>query len=480
MREDDPVSLATVATTTTVANDPREVFGWTMYDWAISAFSTTVATVLLGPYITALARGAVGEDGVVLQFGQFYSVTEKSLFPFAVSASVLLQVFLLPVLGAIADYTNLNKRLMVAFTYVGALATCLLFFIVDDLYLLGALLFVIANLATGAVVVFYNSFLSQITTEDRRDAVSSRGFALGYLGGGLLLAMNLLLVITTPFGLSASEAVRISLLLAGLWWGGFAIITFTRLKNRGATRSLPPGKNLLTISVPELGASFRHLWRLPHTLRYLIAYTFYNDGISTVISLASVFLVHELFIMQGRLEADAQSFIIQLILMVQFVAFFGALIFARIAAFIGTKRAILLSLLLWSGVVVYAYGFLRTTGQAWVMGAMIAFVLGGSQALSRSLFSQMIPAGREAAFFGLYEISERGTSWIGPLIFGVVVGATGSYRQAILSLIVLFVAGIIILTLTNTERAIHEAGNYLPEEAAATVGTAALGVERGA
>jgi UMF1 family MFS transporter len=183
----------------------------------------------------------------------------------------------------------------------------------------------------------------------------------------------------------------------------------------------------------------------------------FNDGIQTVISIASVFLAQELFVAKG-LPVN-ESFLIGLILMVQFVAFFGSLIFERIAGLIGTKRAILLSLVLWTGVVLYAYGFLQTVAQAWVMGGVIAVVLGGSQALSRSLFSRMIPDGREASFFGLYEISERGTSWIGPLIFGYVVGVTNSYRQAILSLIVLFVVGMIVLLFTDTDQAIRDAGS---------------------
>ncbi|PYS41049.1 MAG: MFS transporter, partial [Acidobacteria bacterium] len=145
---------------------------------------------------------------------------------------------------------------------------------------------------------------------------------------------------------------------------------------------------------------------------------------------------------------------------------FGALLFERLAYIINTKNAILVSLLIWSAIVIYGYGFLHTTTQAWVMASVIAIVLGGSQALSRSLFSEMIPAGREASFFGIYEISERGTSWLGPLTFGAVVAVTNSYRQAMLSLIIFFVAGTIILYLTNTTRAIHEAGNLLPEEAA--------------
>ncbi len=446
-------------------NDPREIFGWTMYDWAASTFSTTVAGVLLGPYLTALAQNAVGDNGTVLSLGPLGSVTAKSLWPFCASASVLLQVALLPPLGAIADYTNLKKRLLLVFTYIAVAATCLLFFIQGGLYLLGGLLFIIANVSFGAGVVLYNAFLPEITTEDRRDRVSSRGFALGYLGGGLLLAANLALVLNAGrLGLSGGLAVRLSFLSAGIWWGSFALITFRRLKAREAARALPPGRNVVTVGFAELRATFRQLRRLPHTLRFLVGYLFYNDGIQTVIGQSAVFVTQELFIGRGLSDERARAFVIPLYLMVQFVAFFGALVFARIAALVGTKRAILLSLVLWSGVVIYAFGFLQTTGQALAMGATIALVLGGSQALSRALFSRMIPAGREAAFFGLYETSERGTSWIGPLIFGVVVASTGSYRRAILSLIVLFLVGMVILALTDTDRAVRDAGNALPEE----------------
>jgi UMF1 family MFS transporter len=447
-------------------NDRREIFGWTMYDWAASAFSTTVGGVLLGPYVTTLAQNAVGENGTVLALGPLGAITAKSLWPFTTSASVLLQVFFLPVLGAVADYTNLKKRILFLFTYFAVLATCLLFFVANGLYLLGALLFIVANVSFGGAIVVYNAYLSEITTADQRDKVSSRGFALGYLGGGLLLAANLALVIVQPFGLSSGWAVRLSLLSAGLWWGGFAVITFLNLKVRETARALPPGQNLLTVGFAELRGSFRELGRLPQTLRYLVGYLFYNDGIQTVIGLASVFLTQELFLAKGRSEDEAQSFVILVFLMVQFVAFFGALGFGRLAQRIGAKRAIMVSLVLWTGVVIYAYGFLETTTQAFAMGAMIALVLGGSQALSRSLFSRMIPSGREASFFGIYEITERGTSWIGPLIFGIVVGSTGSYRDAMLSLIVLFGLGLIILALTDTDRAIHEAGNETPAEAA--------------
>ena len=154
--------------------------------------------------------------------------------------------------------------------------------------------------------------------------------------------------------------------------------------------------------------------------------------------------------------------------MVQFVAVFGALLFERLAYVIKTKNAILVSLVLWSGIVIYAYRFLHTVAEAWIMAGLIAIVLGGSQALSRSLFSRMIPAGKEASFFGLYEVSERGTSWMGPLLFSIVIARTGSYRQALLSLIFFFVVGLIVLLFTNTDRAVHEAGNLMPEEVVGT------------
>jgi MFS transporter, UMF1 family len=444
-------------------NDRREIFGWMMYDWANSAFSTTVAGVMLGQYVTRLAQVELGDNGTLFSFGSLGAVTAKSFFPFCISISVFLQVFLLPILGSIADYSNLKKRLLALFCYLGVAATCLMFAVTGSLYIAGGLLFIIANLSFGAALVFYNAFLPEITTEDERDKVSSRGFALGYLGGGLLLALNLLLVQFAPaLGISTGMAVRLSLLSAGIWWGAFALITFARLKTRQAERSLPPGKTYLTIGFSQLASTFRELARLRQTLRYLVGYLFFNDGIQTVISMAGVFLAQELFVSRGQ-EVN-ESFLIGIFLLVQFLAFFGALLFERIANALGTKRAIMLSLAIWAGIVIYAYGFLHTTTQAWSMAAMIAIVLGGSQALSRSLFSRMIPEGREASFFGLYEISERGTSWLGPLVFGAVVGATNSYRQAILSLIVFFVVGLIILSLTDTDKAIHDAGNVLPEE----------------
>jgi UMF1 family MFS transporter len=441
-----------------VAGDRREVFGWMMYAWSYHGFVTTVQTVLLAPYLTGLAQQAVGENGRVFALRGLGAVTAKSFWPLCVSLSVLLQAVLLPVLGAAADYSSQKKRLLMLTGYTGAAATSLLFFVGAGLdFRWGGLLFVVANLSLGATTVVYNAFLPEITAPGERDRVSSRGYALGYLGGGLLLAANLIVIsFANDLGFSASHAQRLCLLSAGLWWFGFSLVTFRRLKARPPGQSLGPDQSYLAAGLAGLRGTFRELVRLPHTRKFLVSYLFFNDGVQTVLAMASVFLAQELFVARGLRVNEA--FLVGLMLMIQFVGFAGSLVFERIAAAIGAKRGLLLALAIWSGVVVYGYAVLETEAQAWGMGAVAALVMGGSQALARSLYSRMIPPRREAAFFGLYEIANSGTAWIGTLIFGLVVSATNSYRLALLSLIALFVIGSVLLALTDTGRAMQEAG----------------------
>ena len=432
----------------------REQVGWYFYDWANSAFSTTVITVFLGPYLTSVTRNAADAAGYVYPLG--IPILADAFFPYMVSLSVGLQVFVLPVLGAIADYSRLKKSMLGLFAYIGAFATIALYLLEGDRYLLGGVLFLIANVCFGASIIFYNAFLPDISSADDRDRVSSQGWALGYFGGGLLLALNLLLFSRAEsFGLSSGHAIRISMASAGLWWAIFTLVPLLTLRQRDTYKRLAGNQSYLTIGFMQLRHTLRALPRYPHSLLFLIAYLLYNDGIQTVIALSSQFGSQELGL--------GESSLISLILMVQFVAFLGALLFAFIARKIGAKRAIMLSLVIWSAVVIYAYSFLETEFQFFVMGAVIAIVLGGSQALSRSLFSQMIPAGQEAEYFSLYEISERGTSWLGPLLFGLALQITGSYRIALLSIVVFFVAGLLLLLFVNVRRAISEAGNQLPE-----------------
>lgn len=433
----------------------REQVGWYLYDWANSAFATTVVTVFLGPYLTAVTQSAAGADGYVYPLG--IPVVADAFFPYMVSLSVALQVLFLPILGAVADYTNLKRQMMATFAYLGAFATMALYFVQGDSYLWGGGLFVLANLSFGASIVFYNAFLPEIAAPDDRDRVSSQGWALGYLGGGLLLLLNLLFVqFTAPaLGISTALAARICLASAGVWWAVFTLIPLATLRVRQPHKRLAPGERYLTIGFQQLGRTLRELPRFPQTLLFLVAYLLYNDGIQTVIALAAQFGAQEL--------GMAQASLVQLVLMVQFVAFLGALAFGYLARVTGAKQAILISLVIWFGVVVYAYGLLQSVGQFFILAAVIAIVLGGSQALSRSLFSQMIPKGREAEYFSLYEVSERGTSWLGPLLFGLSLQWTGSYRVAILSVAIFFAAGLILLPLVNVRRAIFEAGNEPPE-----------------
>ncbi|QQS33137.1 MAG: MFS transporter [Acidobacteriota bacterium] len=445
-------------------NDRREITGWLAYDWANSAFYTTVVSVLAGPYLTALAQEDVGKGGVVISLGPIGSVTADNLFTSTLGISVFLQVFMLPILGSIADFTPWKKRMMALFCYTGVIAGSLLFLVQGTNYLWGCLFLLIGNICFAATNVFYNSFLIDITSEDMRDRISSYGYAAGYLGGLVMLFANLALInFGESFGIDKGFAVRLSMLMASLWWGLFGIVAFYLIRSRKPERERN-GRNLVKIGFVEVWRTLKELAGLKYTLMFLIAYLFYNDGIQTVILNSSVFLSQELFVSKG-LESDP-SFLLGIFVVAQIAALIGALVFERISRFIGTKPTIIVCLAIWSGIVVFAYGFLETHFQAWIMATFIGLVLGSTQALSRSLFSQMIPKSRESAFFGIYEISEKGTSWIGNLTFAVVVGITGSYRSAILALIIFFVGGMIILIFTNTKKAIHEAGNLTPEEAA--------------
>jgi UMF1 family MFS transporter len=441
------------AATAPIQEDRREQIGWYFYDWANSAFSTTVITVFLGPYLTTITQNAAAVDGYVHPFG--LSIYADSFFSYMVSLSVGLQVLFLPILGAVADYSHMKRQMLGFFAYLGAFATMGLYFLQGDNYLLGGLLFLIANLSFGASIVFYNAFLPEIASPDNRDKVSSQGWALGYLGGGILLALNLVLFLNAgSLGIEAGHAVRISLASAGLWWAIFTIIPMISLKTRRPLKHLPPGERYLTVGFRQLRHTLRNLPTYPQTLLFLVAYLLYNDGIQTVIALSSQFGNQELGI--------DESSLIRLILMVQFLAFAGALAFGYLSQWLGAKRAIVLSLVIWTGTIVYAYAWLQTEFQFFVMGGVIAVVLGGSQALSRSLFSLMIPKSQEAEYFSLYEVSERGTSWLGPLVFGLALQFTGSYRIGILSVAIFFITGLFLLLIVNVRTAILEAGNEVP------------------
>ncbi len=426
---------------------------WYMYDWANSAFYTTGVALLLGPWITEVASRAAGADGLVRPLG--IPVDARSYWAYLVSLSVLSQVFVLPLLGAMADYGRRKREMLALFAWIGSAATIAMFFVDGGRYLLGGALFLAANLSFGASVVIYNAFLPELAGPDERDAVSSKGWGIGYLGGGLLLALNLLLFAKADaLGISQGLAVRINLLSAGVWWAAFTIIPVARLRDRGAGKVLPSGRTYFGVGFEQLAHTLRDIRAYPQTMLFLLTYLVYNDGIQTVIVLAAQF---------GRDELKLpMSTITLVILMVQFVAFFGALGFNFVASRIGARRAVMGSLVIWTLTLIYIYALVQTAAQFYAMGVAVGLVLGGSQALSRSLYSFMIPKGREAEYFSLYEVSDKGTSWLGPLVFGLALQGTGSYRDAILSLIFFFVVGFLLLARVDVKRASLEAGNVPP------------------
>jgi UMF1 family MFS transporter len=444
-----------------IINDKKEIFGWAMYDWAASAFTTTVGTVFLGPYVSSLARATAEAAGSSTVSLLGLPIAPDSFIPYCISFSVAAQVLFLPILSAIADYSHLRKRMMEISAIIGALATILMFFLTDSLWWLGGLLFIIANLAFGTAMVFYNAYLPDIASEDERDRVSSYGWAMGYLGGGILLALNLAFYIfSEDIGVPDALAVRINLASAGIWWLGFSFFTWIRLRPRHATHKLPAGDTYISIGFKQLRRTIGEVKHFPETMRFLLAYFLYNDGIQTVIAVAATFAAAPL--LQGGLGLE-QTTLTAVILMIQFVAFGGALLWGRLAGWIGAKQSVIVSLVIWSGVVIYAYGGLKgesATAQFFVLGVFIALVMGGSQAISRSLFAQMIPIGKEAEFYSFYEISERGTSWIGPLVFGLANQLFGSLRYGILSLIVFFIAGLILLPFVNVQKAVDDVKKY--------------------
>lgn len=436
----------------------REQRAWYAYDWANSAFSTSVITVFSGPYLNSLAENvADASDRVPLLW---FDVLSSSYFAFAVSLSVIGQALALPFVGAAADRARDKRRLLQGLVVVGAAATVLLFLATGGRLQLAAVCLLVANVAFGAAAVVYDSFLPEIAPPDERDAVSSRGWATGYAGGGLLLALHLVLFLfAEDIGLSEDLAVRVAMASAGVWWFGFSQVTIRGLRRRpplvataGQGEGIVAGARL---SVRELGTTLRGLVRTPRTLAFLGAFLLYNDGIATVIAASGVYATDELDIDLTTLTAA--------ILLVQIIAVFGALGLGRVAARIGAKRTILASLVLWTAVI--AYGRVIRAGDVvafFALSAAIGFVLGGTQALSRSLFSQMVPRGEEAQFFSLYQLTDRGTSWLGTFVLGVAVNTTGSYRAGLVWLLAFFVSGGVLLLVTDVRRAIVEAGNEPP------------------
>jgi MFS transporter, UMF1 family len=441
----------------------REQRAWYWYDWANSAYVTTVATVLFAPYLTSVAEqaacGYVGTSDRACTTDLHVlglTVSPGSLVFYVVTIATIASALVLPIVGAAADRSSKKKQIMAGFAWAGSLAAALMFFVTGDNWQLGTLLLFAANICLGSSLVVYDAILCEIATPNERDRVSSRGWALGYLGGGLLLAVNLAVVtLHDALGVSTGMAVRLSLVSAAAWWAGFTLIPYLGIRNRPAVAVVPEQGGLVRQSFGQLFATLRDMRRYPMTLTFLVAYLFYNDGIQTVIASASVYGEKQL--------GFGTSTLIATILLVQFVAFGGALLFGRLAERLGARKVILGGLVVWMLVVTAGY-FLpeEQIGLFLALAVGIGLVMGGTQALSRSFFSLLIPRGREAEYFSLYQACERGTSWLGTLVFGLVHQWTDSYRPAIFALILFFVIGGVLLARVDPREGIREAGNTPP------------------
>jgi MFS transporter, UMF1 family len=440
----------------------QEQKAWNWYDWANSAYYTTVLSVLFAPFMITVAGRAAGCgesaddtcDKTVDVLGLHLSA--GSLPFYLTSFATIASAFLLPVVGALVDRSSRKRVHMAAFAWSGSFFAALLFWMRGDHWQLAAFAIVMSSILGGCSLVSYYAVLVDISTEDERDRVSSRGWAFGYLGGGLLLALNLVVVLAhDAIGLDKELAVRLSLLSAAVWWAGFTVIPFLRLRDHPAQDVVPESGGLLARSFGQLFTTLREMRRFPMTLTFLVAFLFYNDGIQTVVGVASTYGSKQL--------GFGDSVLIATILLIQFVAFGGALLFGRLAGRYGAYRCILWGTYAWMVVVVLAMFLPRGNVVTFLLvGVVIAIVLGGTQALSRSLFSLLIPRGREGEYFALYNACERGTSWFGTFLFGVVFQVTGSYRPAIVALIVFFVLGAFFLLRLDARRGIEEAGNAVP------------------
>lgn len=427
-------------------NDRKTIFGWCMYDWANSAFATTVLVGLLPAYF---AGEIVGPEGVMIG-GTIYSAT--ALWGFIVGLAAFIIFLAAPVLGAISDFSAAKKRFLLTFAYSGSFFTILLYFCRSGDIFITMFIFMMAQMSFIGGNVFYDAFLPQIASDDKIDWVSGKGYAFGYLGGGLQFTIALGLVSGYEvLGISQSLAVRIALAMAGFWWAGFTLFTAKHLREVPRTEELPAKyqkKPLLLaylyVGLSRLLKTSRRISRYRHLLLFLIAFMLYSDGIQTVLSMAIIYGKEELGISTTNLMLT--------LLIIQVIAIFGALAFSRLATYIGARRSVMVSLVLWSCVVIYAY-FIKTTMEFFIMGIVVGIVLGGSQALSRSLYGSMIPVEESAEFYGFYSIFSKFSAIWGPTVFVIIRQVTGSSRLSIISLIFFFIAGLVMLFFVDEEKA---------------------------
>jgi MFS transporter, UMF1 family len=420
----------------------KDLRAWAMYDWANSAMVTTIVTAVFPIYFSKVA--AAGLDPTM--------ATKKLADATTIGLAII--AVLSPILGAIADRAGIKKRLLAVSLMIGVTAVGMMFFIERGDWQYAAILFIIANIAVNASYVCYDSFLPHLAAPEEMDRVSTAGYALGYVGGGILLALNLawiqqpqLFGLPHGDGLSPSQATlptRLAFLSVAVWWLLFSIPLFRHVPEPPASGD---GRIDVAGAVKELGGTFRRLGQFKQAVLMLVAFLIYNDGIGTIIRMATIY---------GAEIGIGTGDLIKSIMIVQFVGIPFAFLFGAFARKIGAKRAIFVGLVVYGGISVLGF-YMKNATHFLILALLVGMVQGGTQALSRSLFANMIPKDRSAEFFGFFAVVEKFAGIFGPWIFARVIGVSGSSRYAILAIVAFFVVGGIILHFVDVERGFQEA-----------------------
>ncbi|MFC4075464.1 MFS transporter [Salinithrix halophila] len=424
----------------------KAVRAWVMYDWANSAFATTVMAAIMPIFYADVAADSLAPT------------TKTAYWGYTQSLALALVFFLSPMLGAIADATKSKRAFLRFFTYMGVVSSLLLTFIGHGDWALASFLVILGTLAFSGGNVFYDAFLSDLVPEGKRDRISSRGYAFGYIGGGILLAVNLA-AITFPEAFLLPDsltATKLSFLSVGIWWFVFSIPFFRHVKEaRPQAIQKQKPLSLAVAGFRSTLTTLRHLGRYPELLKFLIAFLFFSDGINTIIKMATIY---------GREIGIGQTDLIAALLITQFVGIPCTLLFGKVAERLGSMPTLIITLFIYLLIVSIGY-FMQTALHFYLLAVMVGLVQGGSQALSRSIFSRLIPIHRNAEFFGFYGLSGKFASIFGPAVFGFIGQITGSSRFGIISLSLFFLIGIGMLFMVKLDKGRLEAVAAYQKEA---------------
>lgn len=417
-------------------NNPQIVNAWCLYDWANSSFSLVIISTIFPIYFGSVVVNSAGGD--VVNFLGF-EIKNSALFSFSISFSFLVTAFMSPFLSSIADYSGLKKTFMKIFTYVGSICCALLYFFDSNNINLGVFAFVIATIGFSGSIVFYNSYLPDLVTEDQMDKVSAKGFSLGYIGSVLLLLINFTFFLFPEFygGINAGQAARISFLSVGVWWFVFAQYSFYQLP-KPVAKPLEEGESWIFAGLHELKLVWFELKKLKLLRKFLIAFFFYSMGVQTVMYVATIFGEKELQIPSDHLKI--------VVLVLQLVAIIGATVFAKVSSKLGNIKALIIIVSIWILICLGAY-FVMGEAQFFILAAVVGFVMGGVQSLSRSTYAKLIPetTSDTASYFSFYDIVEKMSIVLGTFSYGMIDHLTHNMRYSTIVLGLYFILGLLIL-----------------------------------